>query len=203
MWHSALHLIHTVTIRVNPPTSNSGFGPGTLSPFNDLAGMITNLGNSLNGVYNLVAGLSYIAGIWMVVSAIYKMRKIGDHQQHMFNPTGMGGPMANLLLAVGLIWWPTMLDSVTYTLWGTTSPLGYTPAFANDYQNVWTVITGIMKIVGLIAFVRGWYLLSQAGEQHSQGMITKGLTHIVGGIFAYHIEGTLSVLMNTFGFNWS
>jgi intracellular multiplication protein IcmC len=171
-------------------------------PFNDLAGMIMTLGQSLPAVYYLVGAISYITGIILVAAALYRLRKTGDHQSHMVNPVGLGGPLANLLLAVGLIWWPTMLDTITTTFWGTNSPLGYTPPFANDYQGVWNVIVNIMKIVGLIAFIRGWYLLSRAGEQGQQGMIGKGLTHIVGGIFAYHIEGTLSVLMHTFGFNW-
>lgn len=194
MPYHALHLVNHMSIKVEDT--------GVLKPFNDLAGMIMTLGESLDGIYNLVAAMSYVMGIILVAAAIYKLRKTGDHQSHMVNPAGMGAPLANLLLAVGLIWWPTMLDSVTYTFWGTTSPLSYTPGFANDYQGVWEVLVNIMKIVGLIAFVRGWYLLSQAGEQGHQGMITKGLTHIVGGIFAYHIEGTLHVLMTTFGFNW-
>lgn len=194
MLEHGLQLTHHLRIQVAES--------GVPKPWNDLAGMIMTFGESLGGIYNLIAAMSYIMGIILVAAALYKLRKTGDHQSHMVNPVGLGGPLANMLLAVGLIWWPTMLDSVTYTFWGSTSPLGYKPAFANDYAGVWNVIVNIMKIVGLIAFVRGWYLLSKSGEQGHQGTITKGLTHIVGGIFAYHIEGTLNILMTTFGFDW-
>ena len=38
-------------------------------------------------------------------------------------------------------------------------------------------------------------------EYAQQGMVGKGITHIVGGIMAYHLGPTIYVIGNTFGFN--
>jgi intracellular multiplication protein IcmC len=114
----------------------------------------------------------------------------------------IGGPIVSVIIGGMLIWSNTLLDSMTMTLWGSTSPLDYRPNFTGDFNQVWDVILKIMKIVGFIAFVRGWYYLTRIGQQGQQGMIGKGLTHIIGGTLAYHMGATIHVLMTTFGFNW-
>lgn len=177
-------------------------GGGMLRPFNDLVGMILNLGDSLAGISYLVAGLCYLLGVALVVRGIFKLRVMADHRSQMFQPMEVGGPLVSILVGAGLIWWPTLLDSMTYTFWGSTSPLDYQPGFGSDFDAVWEVILQIMKIVGFIAFMRGWYYLTRAGEQGAQGMVGKGLTHIIGGTLAYHMGPTIHVLMTTFGFDW-
>ena len=62
-----------------------------------------------------------------------------------------------------------------------------------------TALLGLVQVMGVIAFIRGWVLLGHAGEQNAQqGMFGKGLTHIIGGILAINIVGTKDLIWNTF-----
>jgi intracellular multiplication protein IcmC len=177
-------------------------GTGGLMPFNDIAGMILHLGGSLDGISTLIAAITYILGIVLIAKGIFKLRMMADHRSQMMQPMELGGPLVSIIIGGMLVWSNTLLDSVTISLWGTASPLDYSPNFTGDFQQVWDVILKIMKIVGFIAFVRGWYYLTRLGSQGQPGMIGKGLTHIVGGTLAYHMGATLNVLGNTFGFSW-
>lgn len=186
-----------------PSHLNVSSMPGGLNPFNDLAGIILNLGNSLAGVSYLISAMTYILGVLLIGKGIFKLRVMADHRSQMFQPMEVGGPLVTIFVGAALIWSNTMLDVVTMTLWGSTSPLDYSPKFTGDFNQVWDVILKIMKIIGFVAFVRGWYYLTRIGQQGQQGMLGKGLTHIVGGVLAYHMGATLNVLMATFGFNWT
>ncbi len=176
---------------------------GGLMPYNDLAGIILTLGNSLEGVSTLIAAVTYILGVVLVAKGVFKLRMMADHRSQMMQPMELGGPLVSIIIGGMLIWSNTLLDSMTMTIWGSTSPLDYSPNFTGDFQEVWAVILKVMKIVGFIAFVRGWYYLTQIGQQGQQGLVGKGLTHIIGGTLAYHMGATLNVLMTTFGFNWT
>lgn len=176
-------------------------GSGFLNPFNDLVGMIMNLGDSIAGISGFVKAATYILGVILIARGIFKLRIMADHRSQMFQPMEFGGPMISMIVGAMLIWSTTLLDSMTQTLWGSASPLDYRPSFTGDFNAVWDVILDIMKVIGFIAFVRGWFYLTQMGQQGAQGVVGKGLTHIIGGTLAYHMGPTLHVLMTTFGFD--
>ena len=177
-------------------------GGGAIKPFNDIIGMILTFAESLAGLGYLAAGISYVAGILLVARGLMKLRVMADHRSQMFQPMEIAGPMVSIVMGAGLIWWPILIDVTTYTFWGTTSPLSYDPGFGSEWDEVWKVILDVMKLVGFIAFIKGWYYLTKMGEQGAQGMFGKGMTHIIGGILAYHMGPTIRMLMNTFGFEW-
>lgn len=190
---------NVVSISTAAGVDTSGF----LKPFNDLVGMIMNLESSIQGVSAFVGAATYILGVILIAKGIFKLRVMADHRSQMFQPMEFGGPMVSIIVGGMLIWSNTLLDSMTQTLWGSTSPLDYQPSFSGDFNAVWNVILDLMKVIGFIAFIRGWYYLTKMGQQGAQGMIGKGLTHIVGGTLAYHMGPTLHVLMTTFGFDIS
>lgn len=168
--------------------------------FQDLWQIILNFGDSLEAVANLVASVSYVLGVLFVAIGIKKLHASHDQRVQMFGPFDLGAPLMSIITGVALIWWPVMLDALTATLWGTSNPIGYDPNVDAQYKEVWVVLINLMKVVGLISFIRGWYCLIKSGEQGAQGMIGKGLTHIVGGVLAFHIDAVINVLFHTFGF---
>lgn len=183
--------------------ASSSSSSGLLKPFNDLVGMILNLESSIQGVGTFVYALTYILGVMLIAKGVFKLRVMADHRSQMFQPMEFGGPVITIIVGGMLIWSNTLLDTMTQTMWGTTSPLDYRPSFSGDFNAVWDVILDLLKVIGFIAFVRGWYYLTKMGQQGAQGMIGKGLTHIVGGTLCYHMGPTLHVLMTTFGFDIS
>jgi intracellular multiplication protein IcmC len=168
---------------------------------NDLIGIILTFAESLSGLSTLVTAATYLLGIFMIASAIYNLKAVADARTMMSQQADITGPVIKMFVGVGLIWWPTLIDVSTYTFWGTTSPLSYNPTFGYELDTVIEVAFEIIRLIGIIAFIRGWYYIVKSGEQGSQATVTKGLTHVVGGLFAYHIGAFVRVLMNTFGFS--
>ncbi len=172
-----------------------------MGTFQDLWQILINLGDSLEPIAELVASISYVSGVIFIMIGIKKFHSSHEQRVQMFHPMEMGAPLMNIVTGVALIWWPVMLDAVTATLWGTSSPIGYDPNINEQYKEIWQILLNIMKIVGLISFIRGWYYLTKAGEQGApQGIAGKGIVHIVGGVLAFHMDATINVLFHTFGF---
>lgn len=168
---------------------------------NDLIGIILTFAESLSGLSILITAGTYLLGIYMIANAIYNLKALADARTMMSSASDMSGPAVKLFIGVGLVWWPTLIDVSTYTFWGTTSPLSYNPTFGYELDTVIEVAFEVIRLVGIIAFIRGWYYIVKSGEQGSQATVTKGLTHVIGGLFAYHIGATVRVLMNSFGFS--
>lgn len=168
--------------------------------YQDIWQILLNFGDSLEDIANLVAALSYLIGVIFMMIGVKKFHASNEQRAQMFHPMEMGAPLMNIITGAALIWWPVMLDALTASLWGTANPIGYDPDIDAQYKEIWAVILNIMKIVGLISFIRGWYCLTKAGEQGAQGMVGKGLTHIVGGVLAFHMDAVIEVLFSTFGF---
>jgi intracellular multiplication protein IcmC len=167
---------------------------------NDLLGIILSFAESLAGLSILITASTYLLGIFLISSALYGLKELADTRTMMSSQADISGPIIKMLVGAGLIWWPTLIDVTTYTFWGTTSPLSYNPSFGYEIDTVIEVAFEVIRLVGIIAFVRGWYYIVKSGEQGSQATVGKGLTHVVGGIFAFHIGAFVRVLMNTFGF---
>lgn len=167
---------------------------------NDIIGVILTFAESLPGLSRLITASTYLLGVFLVASGLYKLKALGDHRSMMSNPMDINGPIVKMLVGAGLIWWPTLIDVTTYTFWGTTSPLSYQPSYGYEVDTIIEVAFQVIRLVGIIAFIKGWYYLVKSGEQGGQITVGKGFTHIVGGIFAYHMGATVQVIMNTFGF---
>ena len=65
------------------------------------------------------------------------------------------------------------------------------------------IILKYLSLIGLIAFLRGWVILSKMGHSGSQpGRVGKGITHSGGGILLINIVQTTQILANTFGYSF-
>ena len=117
---------------------------------------------------------------------------------------GLLGPAVQLFVGVALVYSPTLFETLNETLW-------QTPNFQNvlswqlnspnsQYLDIIKPIVGIIQLVGAIAFLRGWIILSKSSNQGAQpGSISKGVIHIIGGILALNITRVISIVMATFG----
>ncbi len=148
----------------------------------DLVTMIGNLSLSFVSVQSLISGGGYLLGIAFVVSGLYKCTKITAHSREK-----MSVPLAYMIGGVTLIFLPTSIDTLTVTLFGSTSALQYTEY--NPYD-IYSSMTVLIKTAGLLWFVRGSVLMIHAaepGKQHGP----KGFAFVLAGIGAMNIEYTL------------
>ena len=112
-------------------------------------------------------------------------------------------PIFYLLIAALLIYFPTAIDIVLNTSFGSSNVLSYadsdvvSSAFGGD-SDLGEALVTIFQTIGLAAFVRGWVLIARAASQGQQpGGTGKGLMHVFGGILAVNIVGTVEMINNT------
>ena len=165
----------------------------------DAIQMLIRFSNSYPAIWGMLTGVCYIIGFCLSLKAVYSLKIYGDMRTMTSTQTSIMGPLTMFIVAAVLIFIPSAFHVLNYTVFGYNSPLSYTQAQTTINPVVIKALVGIVQIVGLIAFIRGWLILS-AHAQHPGGQATlgKALTHIIGGLLAVNILGVVDVIWNTF-----
>lgn len=167
----------------------------------DLNDMLASMEQSIPGVVQLLFGASYVAGVFFIYKAILKLKKYGQALSQMTADKDIMKPVLLLLVGVGFIWLPALMDSFLYTLWnyGTDSVLQY-PANTDIWVSLTNPLIDLLRVFGLISIIRGWGMLARLGSDgQNQGVTGKAVIHIVGGILAWNILGVWDIITNTLG----
>jgi hypothetical protein len=167
----------------------------------DLNSMLANLDQSAPGLIQLLFGASYVAGVFFVFQSIMKLKVYAQGVSQMSTDKSITKPVLLMMVGVGFIWLPSVMDSMLYTMWnyGTDSVLQY-PENTDIWMQLTNPLIDLLRVFGLISIVRGWSMLAKLGsEGQHQGVTGKAIIHIVGGIFAWNIVGLWSVIQNTLG----
>lgn len=162
----------------------------------DIGTMFANGQASFEALIKLVKFSGYIIGIYLVMGSIFKFSQLGSNPQ--MSPKT---PITMFFAGIG-----------TFALIGTVSIATQTMAMGSGPGDIlvtggagWTAQTmaamkGVLtfiRLVGYIAFIRGWLLINQYG-QGKEGTLGRGLTHIFGGVAAINVTVTATILANTF-----
>jgi hypothetical protein len=163
-----------------------------------LDGVFGNFKSSSIALSNLVQASTYAIGIFFVLSSIFKFAQLGSNPQ--MSPKV---PITMFLVGVCLFSLPSALLIVqeTMALGGGGPGDMFVSSTASVGQMTKKGIEGVLwfiRLIGYIAFVRGWLLLNQAG-QGKEGALGRGLTHIFGGVAAINAKLTAEILANSIG----
>lgn len=165
--------------------------------------MLLNLQKSLPALFNLAVGGAYVMGIAFALKGIYDLKIYGESRTMMSGNTNIKGPLFTLFVAAMCIFSPSAFTMVMETTFGYSSVLAYDQFPTTSGQSLSpaaTVILQIIQVIGAYAFIRGWVLLARSSSsQGAHGLFGRGLTHVVGGVFAVNIVGTCNVIAATFG----
>ena len=168
------------------------------------ASVFISIDQNLKGISQFITALFYLVGLSLAFGAVLRLKKFGQRTSFMHVEAGLLGPAVQLFVGVALVYSPTLFETLNETLW-------QTPNFQNvlswqlnspnsQYLDIIKPIVGIIQLVGAIAFLRGWIILSKSSNQGAQpGSISKGVIHIIGGILALNITRVISIVMATFG----
>ena len=181
----------------------------------DLADILTNLSKLLGPLITFLLIFSYVAGIIMVMKGISGLRAFGSHAK----PGEMTGPLVYILVGTVLLYLPSTTDIVTKTIFGggagsvvgagqinlsalgsaSTVLLSYAPvAIEGQWASLVDTVILYVQFIGFLAFIRGWIIISHAGQQGSQpGTVAKGATHIIGGIIAVNFLPMVQIVHAT------
>ena len=97
---------------------------------------------------------------------------------------------------------PALLSSAELSLFGAgggESSLSYGGADAERYDALLKALFAIVQIVGLVSFLKGWFVLRSAADGHGRATMGSGAWHIVGGLLAWHIVPVLGAVQETVG----
>ncbi len=195
----------------NPPKgpTKPGTGDGNdsgIPGFLDVTYILENLQKQIPALTRLVVAISYVCGLVFIILAVGRLKAYGHQTVASAYHTSMGPSLAYGLAGAALMYFPSMMNVGTATLLGPVggdSLLGYSPLNGLPYAQLFVTVIMIVRLVGFIAFLRGWLMLSKVGSSHGQqGQLTKGIVHLIGGILAVNIITTWEILRATLGYVW-
>ncbi|TAL58983.1 MAG: type IV secretion protein IcmC [Legionella sp.] len=169
--------------------------------------ILNNIANSVYPVERLLTGAAYLIGCAFLFKAIYSLKVYGEARTMMSSNASIKEPLIYLLIGAGFIYFPTTFQILMKSSFGYSNVLQYAPVSSGNNaldqlfgagSVVGRPLTMIIQVIGLVAFIRGMVLLARSSSQGQQpGGTGKGLVHIIGGILAVNIVGTLTVINNT------
>ncbi len=146
----------------------------------------------------ITQGIAVFLGITLMISCIFKLKKMAE-QKGGGQGGGMMAPMMMFFSASVLLALPTLISTTLVTFWGTASPLSYNTG-TNGLDQMMEPILAFVRLLGVVAFIRGWLMLSKhTGEQSQPGQMSKSLMHIVGGVLCMHVVGSSYLVLNLMG----
>lgn len=185
---------------------NSGFN-GALSG-SGLDVMIFALVYDLFGpMMKLISGFGYLAGIVLTMIGISRLLK--SAQEGPKGPGGIG-TIFTFITAGVLFSIDSIMRAATGSLFGltTVSTFGLLSTTTGDVavdghiMGVISSVIGFMIIIGLIAFVRGIFILREVAEGSGQASVMAAMSHIIGGALAVNIGSVINAVQNTFGLSF-
>lgn len=164
----------------------------------DIGQMFASGTSSFVAVTKLIKYTSYLIGLFLILGSIFKFSQLGSNQQ-------LTAKTPIVMFCVGI---------AIFALTGSINVVGQTLSMGNGPGNILmpvetggsaamsAAMTGVLtfiRLIGYIAFIRGWLMLNSAGgTQAKDGIIGKGLTHLAGGVACINIGITAKILANTF-----
>ena len=165
--------------------------------------VLINLAKSLIPVQNLITGAAYLVGIMFALKALYSLKIYGESKTMQSSSTNIKDPLYHLMIAGFLIFFPTGFEVMMNSTFGYSNVLAYsdsnlTSSIFGGNNQLGNAVVIIFQTIGLYAFTRGWILIARAAGQGQQpGGTGKGLMHVLGGVLAVNIVGTVEILNNT------
>src|SRR3989338_8538562 len=93
---------------------------------NSLGTMLQNLSRSYPAIFQFLAAFSYVSGIWLLFTSLYKFKRYADTRGNMMAyQLHIGQPLIYLLIGLILFYLPTMVSLSIFSFWGTTSIKSY------------------------------------------------------------------------------
>lgn len=165
----------------------------------NIVNMFANGLASFEALIRLVKLTAAIIGLFLIVNSIYKFSQMGTDPKITAKI-----PITMFLCGVGIFAVVATSGVLTNTLAvGTNGPGELFVKESNikgsdiTRQGLLSIVTFI-RLLGYIAFIRGWIIINDYAQGKQQASLGKGLTHLIGGVFAINITATAGVLANTF-----
>jgi hypothetical protein len=192
----------------------AGDGPVAIGPGIGLDVLVENLVGNITGPFiSLISVIAYVMGILFIMRGLLRGAKYGSDPRAASTPHIMAYLIIGAMLIVagqsagdvlGSLFGVGTSDVIDYNTNATSRVMGWTAVAQLGNQNFANVIAAALtffQLIGILAFVRGLYIVKNAIEGAGQATVVQGFTHIVGGVLAINIYTILEVIDQTFGTN--
>ncbi len=185
----------------------------------DVQTIMANLAKVIMPITTMVLAISYAAGVYLIVSGLMMMKKLGNFATQQTQPGELSGPLVKILIGAVLIYLPSSTGIIGNSLFQSgnslfgnggrvnynnvgagSSLLGYMGGDSLSQQWIAVANTLVLYIqfLGLLSFIKGWFIWAgTAGHSSQPGTTSKGVTHIIGGIVAINFVGAVNIIYNT------
>lgn len=169
---------------------------------------LENLSKTFGSISFLAVTIAQLIGVVLVFRGIAMYKIFATQSLSSAQRGELAGPLVHIVVGAILVYVGGTINVSVETLFGsnvdTSGDLkAYLPPGSDEkWQALLAVLVKYFKLIGLLAFLKGWIILSKMGHAGSQpGSIGKGMTHIVGGILLMNMVETMRLLSCTFGFS--
>jgi len=166
----------------------------------DVPQILLNLSTIYPSFWTLITAICFVAGVIFALRSVYAFKVYGEARTMMNPQTSLRAPLIYLFVAAALIYTPSGFQMVMQTLYGYSKPLPLAyQGYSEDVTSAIRAVFGLVQLVGIVAFLRGWLNLAKHAHQGGGGQhgIGKAFTHIIGGIMAVNIVGTYNIVAAT------
>ena len=171
--------------------NNSTFGANV----KDLQQLMENFSNTLGPFTLFIQIATMICGVGLIMKGLLKLKHLADMRNMMSGQAEVGKAIGVILAGVGLIWLPYLIRVFSFTIFGSDD---YN--VPNVQSNAIKSFYVIMRFIGIISIIKGWFLCASMGKGQAQpGTAGKAASHLIGGIMMYHLDKTVVVVTNTLG----
>lgn len=160
--------------------------------------MLENISKAVPNLTRMTTAIAFVIGMFLIIRGVILLKHAGEARTMMSQEHHLTRPIVMIVIGSLLLYLPSAVRVGMSTFWTDPSPYGYL-----DQQNSWeqfiNVVYIVIQFIGVLAFIRGLVILSHLGGHGGQGQLSKGLTHIIGGIFCVNIYQFVQVIMITLG----
>ena len=166
----------------------------------DLGGALISLVRDFDpALMRLIAVACYLLGFAAFVQGCARLLRLSEDRFH--GPSAAGTALC-FLLCVVMVSLPSWIAAGGESLFGAhtaaAASLGHGSASA-DYDALLGAVLTIVGWVGLLAFVRGAFVLRAAADGQVGASAGRAAMHMLGGVCAWHAESLIGAVQTSLG----
>ena len=167
----------------------------------DLTIILDNLMKQSVAIFDLLIAFCYLAGAGFVTKGVYEFKVYGEQRTSMSQQTTIRTPVTHILVGLAFLYSPSMISILGQSIMGQPTVIlaYYDPAYSaasGTWAEVETAVVTLLQICGLVAFIRGFFMLSHTQTSPNGGM-GKGLTHVFAGLLLLNLPTFMEILYNS------
>ena len=167
----------------------------------DLGGALISLVRDLDpALMGLIAAACYLLGLAAFVQGAARLLRLSEDRFH--GPSAAGTALCFLTCLV-MVSFPSWLSAGGESLFGTdtaaSASLGHHSRRGADYDALLGAVLTIVGWVGLLAFLRGVFVLRAAADGIAGASAGRAAMHMLGGVCAWHAESLIGAVQTSLG----